>query len=248
MFPLARFQLMAARFVLGIASGDELVQFGDQMLSQGIYSDALMEMATTRYAIHSEMEPLLRTALKDFSIPLPDEKEAAYQVVRYFIEDILEGRITPADAPETFYDSIYRDLQWGELGRKLWDEYGTGLLIGQCYEAEDWSARLEMALLSAEQFQQRQIEREHEILDFAHQWMTQRGQITIDPDWLRRNGGLVLQLVQSIQDERRYQNLPILADALEEVGCDNPVILQHCRGGQDHPRECWLVNLLLQQR
>ena len=39
--------------------------------------------------------------------------------------------------------------------------------------------------------------------------------------------------------------LPILADALEEAGCDNADILNHCRQADSHVRGCWLLDLLL---
>jgi hypothetical protein len=38
--------------------------------------------------------------------------------------------------------------------------------------------------------------------------------VTINPDWLTWNGGTVPKLAQTIYDERRFQDLPILADAL----------------------------------
>jgi hypothetical protein len=39
--------------------------------------------------------------------------------------------------------------------------------------------------------------------------------------------------------------LAVLADALEDAGCDNGDILQHCRGDGPHVRGCWVVDLLL---
>jgi hypothetical protein len=39
--------------------------------------------------------------------------------------------------------------------------------------------------------------------------------------------------------------LAILADALEEAGCDNADILTHCRQSGPHVRGCWVVDLLL---
>ena len=47
--------------------------------------------------------------------------------------------------------------------------------------------------------------------------------------WLLWNDGAVHKLACVIYDERRFGDLPILADALEEAGCDNADILQHCR-------------------
>jgi len=39
--------------------------------------------------------------------------------------------------------------------------------------------------------------------------------------------------------------LSILSDALEEVGCDDAEILEHCRGEGPHVRGCWLVDIIL---
>ena len=39
--------------------------------------------------------------------------------------------------------------------------------------------------------------------------------------------------------------LAILADALEDAGCTNADVLDHCRGAGPHVRGCWVVDLLL---
>jgi hypothetical protein len=40
--------------------------------------------------------------------------------------------------------------------------------------------------------------------------------------------------------------MPILADALQDAGCDNTDILNHCRDANaPHVRGCWVVDLLL---
>jgi hypothetical protein len=41
------------------------------------------------------------------------------------------------------------------------------------------------------------------------------------------------------------ERLPILADALEDAGCDNGDILSHCRSPGPHVRGCWAVDLIL---
>jgi hypothetical protein len=68
--------------------------------------------------------------------------------------------------------------------------------------------------------------------------------VRLDPAWLRWNGGTVAKLAAAIYDGRRFADLPILADALEEAGCTNADILSHCRGGGEHVRGCWAVDLL----
>jgi hypothetical protein len=51
-------------------------------------------------------------------------------------------------------------------------------------------------------------------------------------------------LAESIYD-RAFDRMPILADALEDAGCDNADILQHCRQPGEHVRGCWVVDLVL---
>jgi hypothetical protein len=67
----------------------------------------------------------------------------------------------------------------------------------------------------------------------------------VDPMVLAWNAGTVVKLAQVIYDERRFTDLPILADALEEAGCTNADILDHCRGLGPHVRGCWVVDAIL---
>lgn len=55
----------------------------------------------------------------------------------------------------------------------------------------------------------------------------------------------VVAIAQAICDQQSFSNLPILADALEDAGCDNSEILAHLRGPGPHVRGCWAVDLLL---
>jgi len=66
----------------------------------------------------------------------------------------------------------------------------------------------------------------------------------VDPSWLAWNGGAVAKLAAAIYDGRRFADLPILADALEDAGCADATILAHCRGRDEHVRGCWVVDLL----
>ena len=63
--------------------------------------------------------------------------------------------------------------------------------------------------------------------------------------WLDWNDGTIRKMAQIIYDDRAFDRLPLLADALEEAGCDNREILDHCRSGGEHVRGCWVVDLLL---
>ncbi|HJT34677.1 MAG TPA: hypothetical protein VJ783_21805 [Pirellulales bacterium] len=59
------------------------------------------------------------------------------------------------------------------------------------------------------------------------------------------NGGAVVEMAQGIYREGAFDRLPILADALEEAGCDDADIISHCRQRRPHVRGCWVVDLLL---
>jgi hypothetical protein len=55
----------------------------------------------------------------------------------------------------------------------------------------------------------------------------------------------ILALASSAYEERTFDVLPILADLLEEAGCEDASILDHCRGLGPHFRGCWVIDLLL---
>jgi hypothetical protein len=66
-----------------------------------------------------------------------------------------------------------------------------------------------------------------------------------DPAWLTWNNRTIPKLAQAIYDDRAFDRMLILADALEEAGCTNADILTHCRQRGEHVRGCWVVDLLL---
>jgi hypothetical protein len=69
--------------------------------------------------------------------------------------------------------------------------------------------------------------------------------VPLDPSWLAWNNGAVQGLARAIYEERRFEEMPVLADALEEAGCTNAEILNHCRQPGEHVRGCWVLDLLL---
>ena len=66
--------------------------------------------------------------------------------------------------------------------------------------------------------------------------------LMVEPLWLTST---VVALARGIYDDRAFDRLPILADALQDAGCDNAEVLNHCRDTGPHARGCWVVDLLL---
>lgn len=62
--------------------------------------------------------------------------------------------------------------------------------------------------------------------------------VAVRPEWMERSEGAVPKLARAIYAEEAYDRLPLLADALEGAGCDEPAILGHLRG-------CWILDLLI---
>jgi hypothetical protein len=72
-----------------------------------------------------------------------------------------------------------------------------------------------------------------------------RQRLTVDAAWLEWNDGLVRKLAGSILASRQFEDVPVLADAVEEAGATDPEILAHLRGPGPHVRGCFAVDLLL---
>jgi hypothetical protein len=69
--------------------------------------------------------------------------------------------------------------------------------------------------------------------------------IRFHASWRTWNHGVCLRIAKAIYQDRSFNQLPILADALEEAGCSDTDILDHCRSGGEHVRGCWVIDALL---
>ena len=66
--------------------------------------------------------------------------------------------------------------------------------------------------------------------------------VAFDPRWRTAD---VTALARGIYEDRAFDRLPLLADALMDAGCDHADVLAHCRGDGPHVRGCWVVDLVL---
>ncbi len=67
----------------------------------------------------------------------------------------------------------------------------------------------------------------------------------VEEAWLRWDNACVANLARSMRDGRRFDDLPVLADALEDAGCDETGLLEHLRRGSEHVPGCWALDALL---
>lgn len=69
--------------------------------------------------------------------------------------------------------------------------------------------------------------------------------IRLEPEWLTWNYSAVFRIAETIAREGCFEDVAILGDALEDAGCDDPTILDHCRGSGPHVEGCWLLDFIL---
>jgi hypothetical protein len=141
---------------------------------------------------------------------------------------------------------------WVDLHRALAGDvpYWLGLPPATGYD-DDWTAYLEGEIPSREEVLDRDPDRVFE----EAQWRQDRADIlrdlfgnpghpvALDPEWITST---VQALAQRIYNDGAFDRMPILADALQDAGCDNDAILDHCRGPGPHVRGCWVCDLVLE--
>jgi hypothetical protein len=70
--------------------------------------------------------------------------------------------------------------------------------------------------------------------------------VPFDREW---RTDTAVAIARGMYDSRDFSVMPILADALQDAGCYNDEILNHCRdAGVTHHRGCWVVDLALGKR
>jgi hypothetical protein len=66
--------------------------------------------------------------------------------------------------------------------------------------------------------------------------------VAFSPEW---KTDTAMSLAKQMYEAREFGAMPILADALQDAGCDSADVLNHCRGAGPHVRGCWVVDLVL---
>ncbi len=65
---------------------------------------------------------------------------------------------------------------------------------------------------------------------------------TFSTEW---RSSTTVALAAQMYESRDFSAMPILADALQDAGCDDADVLNHCRKPSVHVRGCWVVDLVL---
>lgn len=66
----------------------------------------------------------------------------------------------------------------------------------------------------------------------------------LNPGWVRWNDRCPARMAEYVLARREFEVLPILADALEDAGCDDHDVLEHCRRPGRHTHRCWVLRAI----
>ena len=66
--------------------------------------------------------------------------------------------------------------------------------------------------------------------------------VFFSPAWISPE---VVDLARTIYEDRAFERMPLLGEALKDAGCRNWDLIEHCRSLHPHVRGCWVVDLAL---
>jgi hypothetical protein len=67
--------------------------------------------------------------------------------------------------------------------------------------------------------------------------------VTFEPTW---QTSTAVAIARQMYESRDFSAMPILADALQDAGCEDTEVLDHCRDpNRIHARGCWVVDHVL---
>jgi hypothetical protein len=241
-------RITAAKVALGMADTSELIAAAHDALDNGVYAQGLGELVTCRDPTWADCHPFFVSALRELQVAIPDHDAAVLTLLEFHVVRLAEGAAAPDEVLYNLY-SIERELRDQyphQVSPESWEAlqpfvdlyhhvyYRVDELYG--YQNYEWE-------------QGRSLPADHvldelyaEAVALAIRWCSDRWGPILNPSWLTSD---VIALASGIYTERAFDRLPILADALQDAGCDNADILDHCRGSGPHVRGCWVVDLLL---
>jgi hypothetical protein len=169
-------------------------------------------------------------------------------------EKYVDGRVSDAEADDAMReaDQAWRDFERDHPDQSEYADRATNCGLWAAYYTDfpDWGSReARMAVVwekaqagidhriakEEEQVQQCTILREI----FGNPFRP----VTFSPEW---HASTAVVLAQQMYESRDFSAMPILADSLQDAGCDSDDILNHCRDASaTHVRGCWVVDLVL---
>lgn len=106
--PLTEVLALAARQELGCAASSEYPVLADQVLTLGVVTPSLVELATScgLCPTAADVRPLLAQVVRELGLLWPSRVESAWLVARWTMERIVVGGVPPVEALEVLQGAV----------------------------------------------------------------------------------------------------------------------------------------------
>jgi len=133
-------RLAAARYVLGDLPSEGLARIADTLLTEGVYSPAIGELATTRHHVMADAGPLFEQTLRDLNVDAPSRDEAVWVLLRHHIGRIAYEDVAPREGLQSVLDVYRRADLYTQSQTYVGDSHGIEQLIGAYWIYDDLQA------------------------------------------------------------------------------------------------------------
>jgi hypothetical protein len=242
----SKLRTAAARYVLNIDTIEDLVDAAHAGLDRGLHSYSLGELASQYTPTDLDSRRWFVAAMQELGIALPSREES----VRILVDETTHAIVEEIWQPYQAIQSLYRIIRYRQYDTR--DE--TAQLIANDDDLRQWfhltddidyyvnhdddEQRIELPARGVDHRIDKQLD---DCIKLAHSHLRTRYLPQLQPVW---RTPAVVGLVTAIREDRAFDRLPILADALQEAGCEHEEILGHLREQEPHIRCCWVAELL----
>lgn len=247
---LTPLRLAAAHYVLGISEAREWVDAAHAALNDATYTPDLVSLVIHPAPDPAACLPHFLSALEELGIPLPAPEAAVLTVIDHHLVRFVEELAS-------FSDVVYSLLeveesmashpvlkQSPELLSPLRPYTRFWAMIEEYVAGRIWPDSLGRPGARPEDERDENFARwTSELGALAREWCRARWGPRLPPPW---HTATVTTLASGIAAEGAFERLPILADALQDAGCEDEGVLEHLRGKGPHTHCCFLIDLLRQ--
>ncbi len=132
-----------AKVVLNAQPVEELPDIATRALCNGLDSPALRILAGLHQTEHpQDIWTLFRNVVRELGLLVPDKLQAARRVLRIYLRDIVEQRISPAEGVGRIIRDVQNPVGEGLDKSHVGEALGIGGLVGDYYTYPDASSGL----------------------------------------------------------------------------------------------------------
>ena len=169
-------EIEAARYRLGVATGQDLVRAAEAAMLAGIESETLVHLAIETDPIMSDVGPLFERTLLELSIEIPGEGEACWALLRHHMLRIATREVNPRAGAQAILDEVYYPGDLYEQAREyIGDSHDLHHILGNLYGIDDLLERPEEVSFDGKYGAEAIAAMEAHLHELAVKWLREHG-------------------------------------------------------------------------